>query len=132
MSEIYSILTQVAEKHRPYGLDCKCDRPINSDADWARHVAAEQERALREAGWVCVQLPKPTEVTQWGPVWETTDRTFGHIGTVQYRPDIRRIEIRDDYEYQYGPDELEPDALILLAVVQWARAAASVAEGETP
>lgn len=24
--------------HRPYGLDCKCDRPINSDADWAKHV----------------------------------------------------------------------------------------------
>lgn len=27
----------VAE-HRPYGLDCKCGRPINSDADWARHL----------------------------------------------------------------------------------------------
>lgn len=25
--------------HRPYGLDCKCGRPINSDRDWARHVA---------------------------------------------------------------------------------------------
>lgn len=24
--------------HRPYGLDCKCGRPINSDADWAQHL----------------------------------------------------------------------------------------------
>lgn len=24
--------------HRPYGLDCKCGHPINSDADWARHL----------------------------------------------------------------------------------------------
>lgn len=27
-------------KHRPYGLDCACGRPINSDADWARHIEA--------------------------------------------------------------------------------------------
>lgn len=26
-----------AAAHRPYGLDCKCGRPINSDMDWARH-----------------------------------------------------------------------------------------------
>lgn len=24
--------------HRPYGLDCKCGRAINSDADWAQHL----------------------------------------------------------------------------------------------
>lgn len=28
----------VVAAHRPYGLDCKCGRPINSDADWARHL----------------------------------------------------------------------------------------------
>lgn len=25
--------------HRPYGLDCKCGRPINSNQDWAQHFA---------------------------------------------------------------------------------------------
>lgn len=24
--------------HRPYGLDCKCGRAINSDANWAQHL----------------------------------------------------------------------------------------------
>lgn len=28
----------ILAKHRPYGLDCKCGRPINSDEDWARHM----------------------------------------------------------------------------------------------
>lgn len=26
-------------EHRPYGLDCKCGRPINSDQDWAAHLS---------------------------------------------------------------------------------------------
>jgi hypothetical protein len=28
---------ELVAAHRPYGLDCKCGRPINSDEDWARH-----------------------------------------------------------------------------------------------
>lgn len=32
------ILAEVLEAHRPYGLDCKCGEPINSDAGWAAHV----------------------------------------------------------------------------------------------
>ena len=34
------------EKHRAYGLDCKCGRPINSDADWSTHAAAAVVTAL--------------------------------------------------------------------------------------
>lgn len=32
-------LQDVLEKHRPYGLDCKCGQPINSDAMWSSHAA---------------------------------------------------------------------------------------------
>lgn len=32
------ILAEVLEAHRPYGLDCKCGVPINSDAGWVAHV----------------------------------------------------------------------------------------------
>lgn len=46
MSDAQDVMAEVAEKHRPYGLDCKCGRPINSDADWSRHVAAEIDKAL--------------------------------------------------------------------------------------
>lgn len=31
-------MEELIAAHRPYGLDCKCGRPINSDADWARHL----------------------------------------------------------------------------------------------
>ncbi|SKD94263.1 Uncharacterised protein [Mycobacteroides abscessus subsp. massiliense] len=41
MEDAQELLARAAEKHRPYGLDCKCGRPINSDADWSRHLAAE-------------------------------------------------------------------------------------------
>jgi hypothetical protein len=36
----------VLHAHRPYGLDCKCGRPINSDNDWARHVDQAIVKAL--------------------------------------------------------------------------------------
>lgn len=32
-------LASILEAHRPYGLDCKCGRPINSDKDWAWHMS---------------------------------------------------------------------------------------------
>jgi hypothetical protein len=40
MSGVQERIAEVLEAHRPYGLDCKCGRPINSDADWATHVSA--------------------------------------------------------------------------------------------
>lgn len=39
MNAEFPTLAEVLADHRPYGLDCKCGRPINSDADWAQHVA---------------------------------------------------------------------------------------------
>ncbi|MCV7175101.1 hypothetical protein [Mycolicibacterium sphagni] len=38
-------LTEVLTQHRPYGLDCKCGRPINSDKDWAQHVSDAWDKA---------------------------------------------------------------------------------------
>ncbi|MFA4084233.1 hypothetical protein ONA92_21285 [Mycobacteroides salmoniphilum] len=46
VSEAQDVMAEVAEKHRPYGLDCKCGRPINSDDDWSRHIAGEIDKAL--------------------------------------------------------------------------------------
>jgi hypothetical protein len=46
MSEAQEAIAEAAEEHRPYGLDCKCGRPINSDSDWSRHFAAEIDKAL--------------------------------------------------------------------------------------
>ena len=31
-------LAEVLAAHRPYGLDCKCGEPINSDHYWAAHL----------------------------------------------------------------------------------------------
>ncbi|OMC07090.1 hypothetical protein [Mycolicibacterium fortuitum] len=61
--------TVIAE-HRPYGLDCKCGRPINSDADWAWHLKAE----LKAARIAAVELPEPYREgsePEWsdGDVW---------------------------------------------------------------
>lgn len=40
------------EAHRPYGLNCKCHTPINSDHGWALHFLA----SLHAAGIAVVQL----------------------------------------------------------------------------
>lgn len=91
VSEAQDPLAEVAEKHRPYGLDCKCGRPINSDADWSRHIAAEvgkalggltQEQRTLHNGWVqpgygamyyaCGKTPPPaviTNETRWVSAW---------------------------------------------------------------
>lgn len=37
---------EVLARHRPYGLDCKCGRPINSDGDWSRHALSELRESL--------------------------------------------------------------------------------------
>lgn len=65
MSDAQDVMAEVAEKHRPYGLDCKCGRPINSDADWSRHVAAEIDKVLgeltRQWGVVIDYPPRPED-----------------------------------------------------------------------
>lgn len=38
IARLNSRLHRVLVDHRPYGLDCKCRVPINSDEGWARHV----------------------------------------------------------------------------------------------
>lgn len=47
-------LKTALEAHRPYGLDCKCGRPINSDADWAGHL---DEVIAALPGVAVTQLP---------------------------------------------------------------------------
>lgn len=42
-----ALLAEVLEEHRPYGLDCKCRRPINSDRDWAMHAATAADKGVR-------------------------------------------------------------------------------------
>lgn len=44
---------EVLAQHRPYGLDCACGRPINSNADWSRHA----DEALKAAGYTVIKLP---------------------------------------------------------------------------
>lgn len=85
--------------------------------------------ALKAAGYAVVKLPAPDDVGDYGPVWETGNRHTnlpipeygGPIGTVQFRPESGRIEVRDDYEHDYLPEAVETDALVLLAAARWAR-----------
>jgi hypothetical protein len=44
----YDALIDLVAAHRPYGIDCKCGGPINSDRDWAHHLA--QMLAITEEG----------------------------------------------------------------------------------
>lgn len=46
-------ITDTIAAHRPYGLDCKCGEPINSDTGWANHFLA----ALRANNIEPIQLP---------------------------------------------------------------------------
>lgn len=41
MSTKFPSLAQAMAYHRPYGLDCRCGIPINSDQGWAQHVERE-------------------------------------------------------------------------------------------
>lgn len=38
------VATEFVTRHRPYGLDCKCGEPINSDDGWARHFMREMRK----------------------------------------------------------------------------------------
>lgn len=62
-----------------------------------------------------VDLPEPDMSSGSGQVWTTRERYNGPVGDVQYRPQTGRIEIRDDYEYDYDPKDIRVDAAVLLA-----------------
>lgn len=96
-------------------------RDVLTDEFYGNHIAADHLlEALTDAGFAVVQLPAPDDVGDYGPVWETANRCNGPVGTVQYRPEIRRIEIRDDYEHDYEPADVQTDGLVLLAAAKWA------------
>lgn len=86
-------------------------------------VAEQVMRGLAAAGFTLVEIPSPSDIGPYGPVWETGDRYTniplgeygGPVGTVQYRPEIRRIEVRDDYEHDYLPAAVWADAAALIA-----------------
>lgn len=68
-------LTALLTQHRPYGLDCACGRPINSDGDWARHVAQVWREActVRTDAALAV-LPHGTIVRDAkGDAWQRDD-----------------------------------------------------------
>jgi hypothetical protein len=89
-------------------------------------IAIEVIRGLASAGFALVELPTPTDIGPYGPVWESSDRPqlppgeYGGIGTVQYRPEIGRIEVRDDYENDYLPAAVWADAAVLIAACCYA------------
>lgn len=41
MAETVTTHIEAIAAHRPYGMNCKCGRGINSDEDWARHFIEE-------------------------------------------------------------------------------------------
>lgn len=77
---------------------------------------------LTANGYVLVKLPEPDDSGDFGQVWTTDGRFKGPIGTVQYRPQSGRIEIRDDYEHDYRPADIYTDATVLLAAAKAAEA----------
>jgi hypothetical protein len=91
-------------------------------------AARDVIRGLAAAGFVLVELPAPTDLGDYGAVWDSGQRHTdlpipeygGPIGTVQYRPDIRRIEVRDDFEHDYLPQAVWADAAVLLAACCYA------------
>lgn len=51
---------EVLAQHRPYGLDCACGRPINSNADWSRHA----DEALKAAGYAVFELAPLADILE--------------------------------------------------------------------
>jgi len=50
---LYDAFIDLVAAHRPYGIDCRCGRPINSDRDWARHLAQMLAISEKEPSHVC-------------------------------------------------------------------------------
>lgn len=95
-------LTEVLAAHRPYGLDCKCGAPINSDGWWVAHVL----EAVAAAGLAVVELPdqmadrdevvpEVPEVLRGLPMW-----LAGDAWTCLRKPDV--IEFEADRQTVYG------------------------------
>lgn len=60
--------------HRPYGLDCRCGEPINSDNWWAAHILA----ALRGEGAIAEQSAAHViDAAHLAHQREWSERTFG-------------------------------------------------------
>lgn len=91
-------------------------------------AARDVIRDLAAAGFVLVELPAPTDLGDYGAVWDAGQRHTNlpiveyssPIGTVQYRPDTGRIEVRDDFERDYLPQAVWADAAVLLAACCYA------------
>lgn len=66
-------------------------------------------------GFRTVKMPPADMADQWGLTWNLTP-----LGTFQARTD-GSIELRDDYEHTYTPDEIEKAAVAMLAAVEAAR-----------
>lgn len=91
-------LTEVLAAHRPYGLDCKCGAPINSDGWWVTHVL----EAVAAAGLAVVELPDQMAdrdgvavMLQSLPMW-----LAGDAWTCLREPDL--IEFEADRQNAYG------------------------------
>lgn len=91
-------------------------------------LAIEVIRGLASAGFALVELPVPTDLGPYGPIWDIGSRHTdlpipeygGPVGTVQYRPEAGRIEVRDDYEHDYLPKAVWADAAVLIAACCYA------------
>ena len=77
-------IEKVLADHRPYGLDCKCGRPVNSDEDWARHLldvimtTAGLTALLADVSRVDVIGDKPGMVHEfWADAWMASPQDQG-------------------------------------------------------
>ncbi|MGV0805791.1 hypothetical protein [Mycolicibacterium setense] len=107
------IETVIAE-HRPYGLDCKCGRPINSDADWAWHLKAE----LHAARIAVVELPEPDSTAQDGSRY-VAGWDLNEYDAVKVDCFNRVMGVMDD---EYSPQEAREYAAALLSAADAAEA----------
>jgi len=120
-------LKAALEAHRPYGLDCKCGRPINSDADWAGHVDGV---IAGLPGVAVTQLPEAQADPEYGdPYWP-----------VELEGETYPGKLRIDYGYRSGPRIAligiptplrVADVPNLTAALLSAAAAVVLSEGET-
>jgi hypothetical protein len=59
--------------HRPYGLDCACGRPINSNQDWAQHfidAVGFTEETVRLNEYAAANGEPPQDMRRLVGPWE--------------------------------------------------------------
>lgn len=104
-------LKTALEAHRPYGLDCKCGRPINSDADWAAHM---DQVIAGLSGVAVTQLPKqPSEY--WGPQHQPQ---WNHYPFTRVDGDEIEIGARCEHVFRVNVAEARIFAADILAATQ--------------